>query len=381
MNDKQLAQIEEWLTGQKRFKLLDTERKGLLKLKGSLLQIWLAQYLNENDDQESWLSIKALMELTGLSEHTVIEARKKLTKDGWARCHAGKTAAQKYEKPTRGAHKVSVYSVDDPSAKNADAKTAPANVIPPKNADKVSGSGSSSGSNSTYVPLTVAIASKHASLPSLPSVEGKPENQKPTAKPILPVPVPNSVPPPPPPPASASRKKVRTAKDGTPWPGDFNSWTNVDRTKWLHDHSREAPVSPSVAPKQKLPQKPPVITPPSNTAAPPNPSVPEKPKLFEHVLTPDEARKAIHEAMEDSTPCELPVRPLRPKSKEEIEAEEFDRDWSEHWTSTRHEKLYKKEPEDSLLNETIKKHEKERFRSAWERQRQQAKLRAMGFID
>jgi hypothetical protein len=32
MNDKELAQIEEWLDGQKRYKLLDTERKGLRTL-------------------------------------------------------------------------------------------------------------------------------------------------------------------------------------------------------------------------------------------------------------------------------------------------------------------------------------------------------------
>ena len=161
MNDKQLAQIEEWLTGQKRFKLLDTERKELLKLKGSLLQVWLAQYMNESDDQESWLSLKTLQELTGLSENTVIGARKKLTEGGWVRCHAGKTAAQKYEKPTRGAHKVSVYSVDDPSSRIEGANLRP-EIVPPKTEDKVYRSGSSSGSNSTYVPLVVAIASKHA---------------------------------------------------------------------------------------------------------------------------------------------------------------------------------------------------------------------------
>jgi hypothetical protein len=264
MNDKQLAQVEEWLKGQKRYKLLDTERKDVLRLKGSLLQVWLAQYMNENDDQESWLSIATLMEQTGLSEHTVIDARKKLTEAGWARRHSGKTAAQKYQKPTRGAHKVSVYSVDDPSAKVAGAEFADANVIPPKLADKVYDSGSSSGYSSPYD--YVPVASEVASLSSLPSVEEAPENQKPTAKPILPVPSPDSVPPPP---ASASRKKVRTATDGTPWPNDFNSWTNLDRTKWLHDHSGDNPVSFPVEPKTESPQKPPVIALPPKTPPPP----------------------------------------------------------------------------------------------------------------
>jgi hypothetical protein len=108
-----------------------------LKLKGSLLQVWLAQYMGESDDQVSWLSIATLMKLTGLSEHTVIDARKKLTEGGWMRCHAGKTAAQKYEKPTRGAHKVAVYSMDDLCkicrCRNCRCKKCTCKCYPPKN--------------------------------------------------------------------------------------------------------------------------------------------------------------------------------------------------------------------------------------------------------
>lgn len=78
MNEKQLAQIEEWLNGDRRYKLLDCEQTGILQLKGALLQVWLASYMCENDDQESWLGIKGLMKLTGLSNRAVIDARRDL---------------------------------------------------------------------------------------------------------------------------------------------------------------------------------------------------------------------------------------------------------------------------------------------------------------
>lgn len=290
MNDKQLAQVEEWLKGQKRYKLLDTERKDVLKLKGSLLQVWLAQYMNENDDQESWLSIATLMEQTGLSEHTVIDARKKLTRDGWSRRHANKTAAQKYEKPTRGAHKVPVYSVDDPSAKSAGAVfasaiSAPANVIPPKIADKVYGSGCSSGYSSSYNLLADTVTSKQASLLALPSGEEKPENPKPTTKPIVPVPSTNPVPPPPVPPVPATRKKVKTAGDGTPWPDDFDTWTNPARCEWLDAHAVPVPLAPSnptptkgspAEPKAEPPLKSLLIAQSRKAAAPPADNEPDE---------------------------------------------------------------------------------------------------------
>jgi antibiotic biosynthesis monooxygenase (ABM) superfamily enzyme len=35
MNEKQLAQIDAWLHGQHRYKLLDREQTGILKLKGA----------------------------------------------------------------------------------------------------------------------------------------------------------------------------------------------------------------------------------------------------------------------------------------------------------------------------------------------------------
>jgi hypothetical protein len=154
MNEKQLAQVEEWLKGDHRYKLLDCTRTGILKLKGTLLQVWLACYMCENDNQQSWLSIPKLMELTGLSEHTVIDARRYLISIGAIR-DTGHTANIMYENPRQGAYTCKVLTVDDPAkvappAKLAAprnkraAKSAPAKVaVPPV---KVAGKGSVSGS-------------------------------------------------------------------------------------------------------------------------------------------------------------------------------------------------------------------------------------------
>jgi hypothetical protein len=137
-------------------------------------------------------------------------------------------------------------------AEIADAKNAPANVIPPKIADKVYGSGSSYGYSfsSDYIPI--AIVSEVASLSSLPSGEEKPENQKPAAKPILPVPSINPVPPPSLPPVSATQKKMKAAMDGTPWPDDFNTWTNLARCEWIDAHAAIVSVEPPATTPAKL---------------------------------------------------------------------------------------------------------------------------------
>ena len=114
MTDKELNQIDFWLSGQKRYKLLDCSRRGFLKLKGARLQVWLAHYTSERDSQQSWLSLEWLMADTGCSKPTVIAARRWLVKHGWIRVLEG-SAADMYENPTQGAHKVRIMCVDDPT--------------------------------------------------------------------------------------------------------------------------------------------------------------------------------------------------------------------------------------------------------------------------
>src|ERR1039458_6074682 len=100
--------MEAWLSGQKRYKLFDTERLTVLRdLSPSEFKVWFFQWTQERDEQESWLSLGTLMKLTGLSKPTVRTARKRMETLGWIR-DTGKTAAGKYSLPSRGSHKVKV---------------------------------------------------------------------------------------------------------------------------------------------------------------------------------------------------------------------------------------------------------------------------------
>jgi hypothetical protein len=66
-------------------------------------------------------------------------------------------------------------------------------------------------------------------------------------------------------PTNAANKSAKTsnssdnhkAKDGTPWPDDFNSWTNVQRTTWLDDHKTPLGVSVTSKTTAKPNSKPP----------------------------------------------------------------------------------------------------------------------------
>jgi hypothetical protein len=114
MTDKELQQVETWLRGQGRYKLLDCRRRAFLKLKGARLHVWLSHFTSENDDQQSWLSLETLMADTGYKKPAVIAAKRWLVKNGWIRILEG-SAADMYENPTRGAHKVRIMCVDDPT--------------------------------------------------------------------------------------------------------------------------------------------------------------------------------------------------------------------------------------------------------------------------
>lgn len=262
-------------------KLLDCNRKGILGLPSGAVHLWLCYYMHESEQQESYLSVRSLARITGMDTKTVMKWQRYLLENGWL-VQVGATAADRYSKPSRGANKVPVVRVDDP-LKCGGVGISPTrpemseNLLHPKLPTKVYGSSSGSGCRSNCVPLTSTDTGEFASLPTLPSVEKKPENQKPKAKPIVPVPVPK-------PPASATRKKVRAAKDGTPWPDDFNSWTNVARTEWLDKHSRpKEPTFVPVTSKHEPMQKSPEITPspPSPAPAKTEPSEPEASKPSE----------------------------------------------------------------------------------------------------
>lgn len=291
MNEKQLLQIDSWLQGQHRYKLLDCEQTYILKLKGALLQVWLASYMYENDDQQSWLSNAAMMRATGIaSEHTVIDAKRWLTENGWLR-NTGHVAAMKYENPSQGAYTVPIVTTDNPCKNRTPAIIAPRypkraaknalqNSQPPpaKIADKVSDSGSALGSvsaseDSTYESACTSKDSNYngsdsrtydvtTPVASLLPPSGRDENQKPQPKTKTR--------------ASASRWAQRYK---APKPEGFDTWSVSARAIWIEANRLrpgEVPVHQAEDAPAPLVQGEPVRlgksalpTPPPGSAPPP----------------------------------------------------------------------------------------------------------------
>lgn len=173
-------------------KLLDPNRKAVLRLPHLAFKLWMTYFMSESDDQEAYMSNEVIEERSGMSENTITKWRKWLVKHGWLR-PCGGSAAERYSKATRGAHLVLIYRVDDPTKNTAtsnfeEANTTPtansavkesatANVIPPKFADKVYVSVSSSGCGSgctTAMPTLSAFGGSE----SKPVFDLKDENQK-----------------------------------------------------------------------------------------------------------------------------------------------------------------------------------------------------------
>ena len=57
--------------------------KRLVELKGARLPVWLAHRCMEGKGGESYPSLERLVEYTGLSKHTITDARKWLRANGW----------------------------------------------------------------------------------------------------------------------------------------------------------------------------------------------------------------------------------------------------------------------------------------------------------
>src|ERR1039458_3446737 len=260
MNEKQLAQIDAWLEGQHRYKLLDCEQTALLQLKGSRLQVWLCVYLYENDDQQSWLSNGSIQRLTGLTENTVRAALQWLQANGWLK-NTGHVAAIKYLNPTQGAYHVPIIRVDNPLKNCTPAKTEVDSSKPPqklhpqklrvppsKIEDKVSVSGSGSGSSSASKaskpsPTSGWNESESRLSPSPPSTDvGVPPVEMLKAK-------------------DTTKTKPRTLASVSRWlskydqdkPEDFNEWSISAQAIWVESHRLRATGQTPVQPTGQVP--------------------------------------------------------------------------------------------------------------------------------
>jgi hypothetical protein len=207
-------------------KMLDGRRKAVLLLPNAAFKLWVCHWMAEDAKRESWLSIDSITEQTGMSESTIVRATKLLVKDGWL-VDTGRRAADKWlaigKTPTSFSYQVHVYRVEDPT-------TVKMTAVPKSHHCQKEGQGfsSSSGSGSGSTPLSPCSAPLAASPAATVESKdgGKDTTQTTTQTQTNPSPE-----------SPHGQKKQRCAKDGTPFPEDFFSWTdNSLRTAWLCQH-------------------------------------------------------------------------------------------------------------------------------------------------
>lgn len=208
---------------QDRLKILDASRKAILGLRSGALHLWLCYYMNEDEEQESFMSYAEIEAQTGMGKTSIQKWNHYLAKHGWI-IDTKKTAHDKWlalgKVPTADSARVTCWRVDDPTAKLkqvADSYTVSrkATDCGPSESDyKVSCSSSVSGSGS---PL-VQFASHSGSEATPPAVEpeGNGENRKPQ---------------------NPKPRTRRTAKDGTPVPMDLDKRTLEERLAWSRLHN------------------------------------------------------------------------------------------------------------------------------------------------
>jgi hypothetical protein len=119
-------------------KVLDGRRKAVLLLPNAAFKLWHCHWMAEDGERESFLSIEAIMEQTGMGENTIVRATKLLVKGGWL-VDTGRRAADKWiamgKTPTSFSYQVHVYRVEDPTTAKMEEV---ADGTPAKMEDKVS---------------------------------------------------------------------------------------------------------------------------------------------------------------------------------------------------------------------------------------------------
>jgi hypothetical protein len=271
------------------YKVLDCQRKGILGLPSGAVHLWLAYWMNESEDNESYLSTRTLAAITNTDRNTVMKWQRYLLANGWLKLTGG-SAADKYDNPTRGASKVLTMRVDDPLkgclAEKIGHEEGGGNLIGGKIQPKVYGSGSVSSSRCVTVPSTstcmsVAMPScrETFSLRSNDEGQNQEQHQEPNQNQKQ-----N-------PERSASAVKTQlkqSSKYDSPFPADFDAWSVLARAEWVELHSAKAPVQVPVPPEKSepLPVEPPArampveVTPvvqPPTTPPPPTTAVPVPP--------------------------------------------------------------------------------------------------------
>ena len=246
--DKSLEQIESILDGTGRFKLFDVDRLEILKaLSGNEFKLWMLHWCYEQTKQESWLSLSTMMRLTNLSKNTVIDAHQRTEETGWL-IPTGETAADKWDKPTRGAHMIKVYRVDDGS-KSGGATIAPDNEVVqtlyhPKNAPNVVIASvvvsEVEVGNGTETKASSKAGDESTRSFPLPS-EGKAETEAKTNATTKAKTLPSTL-------AAAAKQKEKYGEAFPAWMNDYKDPSNPHKTKaawtqarseWIYSHTPE----------------------------------------------------------------------------------------------------------------------------------------------
>lgn len=233
--------------------------EALARLPSAAAHIWLIHWRYMSIDGEAYPTLDTLEAYTGCDRKTVIKWRNYLLSRGWIKT-TGHSAAERYSKPTRGAHKVPVFKLFPLTLENVlvpivSTETLSTETVPPKVYVSSYGSGLP-GSSSEDTNLTLHPTVTDLSVGSSLSKEKNRENQTPKTKDPC-VPCEGSVPtqtkaeaaqapatPPLPPQAAAEPVKPRLKKSphkyDAPFPPDFDadkSPTGVKyRREWIAKH-------------------------------------------------------------------------------------------------------------------------------------------------
>jgi hypothetical protein len=241
--------------GEPIYKVLDCQRKGILGLPSGAVHVWLAYWMHESEDNESYISTRALAAITNMDRNTVMKWQRYLLANGWLKLTGG-SAADKYDNPTRGASKVLAMRVDDPLkgclAEKINHEEGGGNIQPEgggsliggKIQPKVSGSGSVSGSRCVTVPTTTPTVAmvEVCSLRSKDEEQNQEQNQKPNQNQN-----PSAVKP------QLKQQLKQLPNYDSPFPAEFDAWSVQARAEWVDLHSVKATVQDPVTPEKNNP--------------------------------------------------------------------------------------------------------------------------------
>jgi len=171
-----------------RLKILDCNRKNVLGLPANAFKLWFCYYMNEDDEQESFMSYAEIEAQTGMGKTSVQKWNHFLEKHGWI-VDAGKTAYDKWlaldKVPTPDSKRITCWRVDDPTVhrKETDQSVKKQLTSPSESDHKVYsygsglGSSSSSGYRQQYGDWPTSTSVSHGGPDSTPLVEPKPQTK------------------------------------------------------------------------------------------------------------------------------------------------------------------------------------------------------------